>query len=176
MFRLCSKLNSMPFHSISSGKLLHNMSASLPVLSTRRKVSTVKVCCLGLSLLWFAGCGGSGLSPVRGKIDNGGGGLTTGTVTFHPDNAKNNKSTQIPSGLVEADGTYVLYTESQEGAPAGWYKVTIFAEEQRSSEGAGAYAQPKLLVHPKYAKPETSPLSIEVKSGGVYDLKLDPPQ
>jgi hypothetical protein len=135
-------------------------------------------CVTSISL--FAGCGGGGLEPVSGKVSNGTNPLANGTVTFHPDSTKGNESTKHPEGLIEADGTYTLYTDQAEGAPAGWYKVTVFAETPAAAdtEGAAAYATPDLLVGSEYTIEAQTPLSIEVKSDaaeGAYDLTLNPP-
>lgn len=139
-----------------------------------RTTSCVAVLCL------FTGCGGSGFTPVSGKVSNGETAVSNGTVTFHPDAAKGNESVKHPEGLIEGDGTYTLYTEQKPGAPTGWYKVTVFAESSATSdaEGEAAYARPDLLVRSDYTMEAETPLSIEVKAdaaAGAYDLTLEPP-
>lgn len=141
---------------------------------------------LALSAAWsialvglIAGCGGGGLVPVTGKVLSGDTPLSNGTVTFHPDQSQGNESTKRPEGLIESDGTYTLYTDQTEGAPVGWYKVTVFAQEAAASapEGEEAYAVPKFLVPEEYTIETQTPLSIEVKAGasqGDYDLKVEP--
>lgn len=126
--------------------------------------------------LTLVGCGGgSDLVSVTGKVMNGKDALTTGSVTFHPDAEKGNESTTEPTGQIDKSGNYTLFTNETEGAAAGWYKVTVFAEEARPTEGEGAYAPPKYLVRKEYTTVESTPISIEVKEGapaGHYDIKL----
>lgn len=129
----------------------------------------------GICLL--AGCGGESRSPVSGKVINGDKPLTTGTVTFHPDAAKGNTTTLHPSSEISADGSYILKSDGEEGAPVGWYKVTVLAEAARPADGKDAYAILKPLVGQQYTSEQETPLSIEVKDdapAGHYEIKLDP--
>jgi len=119
------------------------------------------------------GCGPA-LYPVTGKVLDGETPVTTGSVTFVPDTEKGNTSTFSPRGEIGENGEYTLYTNESQGAPAGVYKVTVVA--QGVPAGGDPYAAQEPLVNKKYMAVETSPLSIEVKSGaadGHYDLKLD---
>jgi len=121
---------------------------------------------------------------VAGKVTIDDRPLENGNVTFHADDSKGNKTKAGVSGIVK-NGEYTLtsgsVTTNKTGAPPGWYKVTI-----TSSIGMGAPAEskdkfdPKALMQTgakgqpiadKYTKVEATPLEVEVKSGGNYELK-----
>jgi hypothetical protein len=141
-------------------------------LSASRKVP------LALTLLLIGGCGtDSNLIPVSGKVMNGDQPLTSGMVTFHPDKTQGNTTEHIPMGQIGEDGTYTLYTAQKVGAPPGWYRLTVVAEEPRTpGSGEDEYAPPKYLVREDYVSVEVSPLTKEVKSGapaGHYDITLE---
>jgi hypothetical protein len=62
---------------------------------------------------------------------------------------------------------------TSEGAPLGWYKVTVTAQEP--IDPSNPYAPPKHLISPKFSDPTTSGLAIEVlerPAAGAYDLVL----
>jgi hypothetical protein len=138
-------------------------------ISFRRLVTCVFL------LAWLAGCGSSGpgrLVPVKGKVTLDDKPLATGSLVFKPDETKGNNSKFEPAGTIAADGSYSLFTREKEGAPLGWYKVGIVAEE---ANAADPYAPRKSLVPNRFNDAETSGLSIEVSSSppsGAYDLKL----
>lgn len=126
------------------------------------------------ALLALAGCqSGERLTPVEGQVVVDGKPLATGVVVYHPDKAKGNSSMHEPRGEV-ADGKYKLVTGSKtEGAPPGWYKVTVYAGVKVNPKDP--YSPEKFLTDKKYADPNTSGLAVEVKDGappGHYDLKL----
>jgi len=126
--------------------------------------------CVGLS-----GCGvpAEKFTPVVGKVTVDGTSLGTGSVTFHPDAAKGNTTPHIPVGTLDADGTYKLMSATKEGAPFGWYKVTVSAQEPIDPKNP--YAPPKHLISPKFSDASTSGLEIEVvekPQPGAYDVKL----
>jgi hypothetical protein len=139
----------------------------------RRLVSHLGLC--GLVCLGLTGCGPAGekFTPVEGKITVDGAPLTSGSVTFHPDAAKGNSTPHIPVGTLDADGNYKLMSATTEGAPAGWYKVTV--SSQAPADPQNPYAPPKHLIHPKYSDASSSGLDVEVVENsqpGAYDLKL----
>jgi hypothetical protein len=134
----------------------------------------------------LAGCGDkSGVGkvvPVSGKVTVAAQPLTAGTVTFVPDAAKGNTSKFQPFGMLDKNGKYQLHTEGKEGAPPGWYKVTISTMVPPGSEvpapsksGENKMAEPSVNIDPKYISAETTPISLEVKedsNAGDYDIKL----
>lgn len=130
---------------------------------------------LGLTL---AGCGkgagdGEKLVPVAGKVTLNGKPLGTGAVTFQPDTAKGNTTRHIPVGQLDAAGNYKLMSATTEGAPPGWYKVTVTAQEPMDSKNP--YAPPKHLINPRFGDVRTSGLAVQVVENpapGAYDFNV----
>jgi hypothetical protein len=119
----------------------------------------------GLLCAFLAGCAqeppaAEKFFPVTGKVTMGGQPLTAGSVTFHPDAAKGNNSPHVPVGFLDAQGNYTLKTGTKDGAPPGWYKVTISAQEP--ADGKNPYAPPKHLINPKFGGEQTSGLGAQV--------------
>ena len=86
---------------------------------------------LVLASIFFTSCGEPQvpLTPVKGKITVNGKALTTGNISFRPDNAGGNSSILEPSGDVADDGTYTIFTGKRPGAPVGKYFVLVTAYE-----------------------------------------------
>jgi hypothetical protein len=129
------------------------------------------------------GCHGDSelLYPVAGKItlDDQPFTAATTTVLFKPDAARGNTSRVEPVGMVDSNGTYILYSNQRNGSPPGWYKVLVTAtSDDQIKRRAGARAlrpSPQTLLPAKYGSPDTTPLAIEVvpsSAAGAYDLKL----
>ena len=128
----------------------------------------------------LAGCGGKKKAKISGKVTYKGNPVTGGTLTLYPPDEK-----QAPLPIqIQADGTFVttdvtpgtyqvgISTESAKRAagpdmskfkpPPG---VKVSAEEMKrygSSSGGGVKY---MAIPPKYAKPETSGLTWEIKGG-----------
>jgi hypothetical protein len=115
--------------------------------------------------------------------------LSTGVVTYHPDEAKGNKSEFVPTGSIGADGTYTLSTPSKtgmaSGAPPGWYKVTVatmvppgadMGGQPMPQAGGKPPPMPKpVQINPMYTSPTATDLAVEVvpsPPAGAYDLKV----
>lgn len=133
---------------------------------------------LGCAMLaWAAaGCGGDGLIPVTGQVTLDGEPLKAGSVTFHPDGGKGNRTQHIPAGMVEG-GVYVVFTNGVKGAPPGPYKVTVTATDfSGKAPPKTATAQvPKSLIAERYGAKTTTPLEVEVvpsPAAGAYNLKV----
>ena len=126
-------------------------------------------------VLFLAGCDSSGLGrivPVKGKVMLDGKAVPTGSLVFKPDSAKGNTATFEPASQIGADGSYSLFTKEKQGAPLGWYKVGVVAQEANPSD---PYATMKALVPQRYNDPETSGIAVEVvesPAADAYDLKL----
>ena len=135
--------------------------------------SRVGLCAVVCTVLFGCGGGGDQLTPVEGKVTVNGAPLGTGSVSFHPDAAKGNSTPHIPVGNLDAHGNYKVMSATQEGAPLGWYEVTVSAQEPIDPKNP--YAPPKHLINPKYSDLSNSGLEIEVvpsPAAGAYDLKL----
>jgi hypothetical protein len=126
------------------------------------------------------GCGGKNqipLVPVSGVVKVGGAPMPMGTVQFHPDAGRGNSFNGKPTGMIKSDGTYTLNTEGREGAPAGWYKVTVsgqgMPDPTKMAESSKVPTAP--TINAKYTRPDSSGFAFEVKDGaptGAYDLSL----
>ena len=140
---------------------------------------------LTLGVMMLAGCGDSGpkVVPVTGKVTLDGTPLTIGTVTFYPDESKGNTVVGTSTGMIQSDGSYKLNYNGKDGAPVGWYKVTVnpigMPSNMGNAGGMQAQDMSKLnqnaaKVNPKFLKAETG-LTIEVvasPAAGAYDLKV----
>jgi hypothetical protein len=139
-----------------------------------------------LGALWAAaGCGGDGIDvvPVNGRVTVDGEPLHAdiGTINFVPNKEKGNTTTILPTGYLDANGSYAMYyAQGKRGVPPGWYKVQIVASSLRTGSGSimprlnGPEAPPPLYDR-KYTRAEESGLEINaVRSpeAGAYDLKL----
>ncbi len=112
-----------------------------------------------------------------GKITVHGKPLTTGAVSFRPDASRGNSSQHHPTGAIDAAGNYELFTVGRRGAPPGWYKVLVFADENQVPGESSRPAMPRWLVHVKYTSEQTTDLAVEVVARPApqkYDLKLIP--
>ena len=130
----------------------------------------------GILCASLCGCGTSGgetLAPVAGKVSVNGAPLTTGGVTFQPDAEKGNHTQHIPVGTLDTEGRYELMSATKKGAPLGWYKVAVSAQEPIDPKNP--YALPKHLVNPKFSDAGTSGLTVEVVANaapGAYEFEV----
>ena len=138
----------------------------------RRHIPSTVTLLAAVLMTTFVGCGPKrpAAAPVRGKITFQGKPVTEGQITFHPEHGR-------PAiGAIGTDGTYRLTTfKSDDGAEPGNYRVTIdatrvtggtqpksFRDEMRNMN-KGIVPKIERLVPEKYSRPETSPLTAEVK-------------
>jgi hypothetical protein len=125
------------------------------------------------ALLPSAGCSSKyTYVPVNGKVTlKNGKPVTLGSVVFMPD--KDNTLRVIPSGKINADGTYELSTDGRSGVPIGSYVACVRAP-MRKVDGKDP---PPIPFSMKYFDANESPLKIEVTANppsGAYDLVLSP--
>lgn len=117
-----------------------------------------------LAALVAAGCGETHdpTYPVTGKVTLNGQPLTTGTVTFTPENGPS------ATGEIGADGTYSLITPPErEGAMPGTYQVSVSAVEV-DAEGLA-----RSLLPSKYSAGQTSGLTATVQADKENTVNLD---
>jgi hypothetical protein len=116
----------------------------------------------------LAGCGGSDRLPVTGQLRHKDGTpLVAARVT-----ARSDKTGKWATADTDAEGRFALGTTATgEGLPAGEYYVIVV--EYRGSMDNPAPA----TIHPKYADPGASGLSVKVAPGETAELNatLDPP-
>jgi hypothetical protein len=127
-----------------------------------------------LAVLLAAGCGPKveTFPPVAGKVTVKGETLRKGTVSFRPDATKGNGTSHHPTGEIDGEGNYVLFTTGKKGAPPGWYRVLVFADGN-PNPAPGKPSQ--WLHHPKYTSEKTTDVWVEVVEKpppGGYDLNL----
>jgi hypothetical protein len=115
---------------------------------------------------WLAGCGGVDLpdrAPVHGVVTLDGQPMTTGEITFMPDESKGTIGPSA-SGVIDAGGHYKLTTDHQgrgdDGAIIGFHLVRIVARET-VEPGAPS----KSLIPSRYGDFKTSGFTAEVKAG-----------
>jgi hypothetical protein len=125
------------------------------------------------TLLLVAGCdaGAGSPAPVRGKIAYRSLPLHTGTIVFTPDASRGTTGVLVRADI-RPDGTYSLGTTDANGAPPGWYRVTIMAMEGSST---GGYTVPRSLLPDKYRDPDLSGLSCKVQANqeNIIDFNLE---
>jgi hypothetical protein len=112
-----------------------------------------------------AGCGSGTWGTASGTVTLEGTPLKDGVITFHPG------SEQAPGVGQVKDGEFTVTTGQKEGLKVGKYKVTVSA---RTIPKEGTNEQPKWLTPPKYARPETTDLEADVKSGSnkfTFEMK-----
>ena len=128
----------------------------------------------------FSGCGDRQFHPVVGRVLQHNEPLKpkAGYVLLKPDLLKGNSTKYEPSGTIDADGNYELYTEQRRGAPPGWYKVIVTASGETPKplpNQSTTRPLSKSLLPAKYGQKESTPLAIEVvasPSEGAYDLDV----
>ena len=118
-----------------------------------------------------AGCGGSKLYPVEGKVVfPDGTPLTGGTVEFGP----TDKDALLgPRGEIGVDGTFRMSTFKEgDGAPAGHYRVLITPPENIEPDRP----RPR-PIHPRFTSFEKSGLEYTVKPGKneFFTITVEPP-
>ncbi len=133
-----------------------------------------------LAAACLAGCGGGApfkIAPVSGKVTYADGTLIQADqvrVQFVPQGvqASGAEAAAAASGEVNvSDGTFAgLTTEKHhDGAIVGKHKVLV----QAFKMGPAGVGEPIAAVPAKYAKAATTPLEVEVPSGGKDDFKLE---
>ena len=125
----------------------------------------------------FAGCHSNGelLIPVEGVVTLDGQPLTSGAISFRP--TQGNLTLHHPTGSIEPNGRFQLYVGSRAGAPPGFYKVVIFANEEQADERGVHPGMPKTLIDRRYNAPQTTPLSAEIApqmQSASFDFDLEP--
>ena len=145
--------------------------------------------CHGLLILLNVGCDKAKqietLIPVAGRVLVDDQPVTSGTVSFRPDAKRGNHSMQQPASMLGPTGDFELITANHKGAPPGWYRVLVIADNFREADPprtddwpkvADDYA-PKTLVNSRYLYFNETDLSVEVTpnpSHGQYELRLKP--
>ena len=132
---------------------------------------------IGLALL--VGCNSasvSGTVPVGGKVTYKGAPVEGAIVTFVPEG-----NGRTATATTAAGGVFSLMTVDASGAMPGKYKVTVdkvvygaggSSSMEAASSGNAAEGQAKRALPAKYAEAASTPLALEVPSGGRKDIDL----
>ena len=113
------------------------------------------------------------LVPVSGRVRlTDGRPVTTGIVEAIHESGKS-----TARGKLDAEGRFTLKTGDHEGAQIGKYVVIV--QQMIIADGAPNHVgkhTAHLVIHAKYAKPETSGLarSVEPNSKNEWNLELEP--
>lgn len=119
-------------------------------------------------LIVLSGCGGSSnnLAEVTGKVTLDGKPLTTGSVMTMPEHGRGAR------GTIDSTGSFTLSTnELGSGASIGLHHIGVVAVEE--AVNLSPEAPRKSLIPTKYASPETSGLTIDVKQGEANEAVLE---
>jgi hypothetical protein len=130
-----------------------------------------------VALLLAAGCdsGTESFARVRGRVAYRSFPLHTGTIVFTPDESRGTTGALIHADIRQ-DGTYEMGTAEAQGAPPGWYRITIMAiDASPAGNVASGYGIPRSLLPDKYRDPDLSGLSCQIKAGqeNVIEFKLE---
>lgn len=129
-------------------------------------------CAAGMSLS-SSGCGKDApleLYEVSGRVVIPGKEWSSGSVSLRPAAAAGEQ----PTGTLESDGTFQIYTRRQSGAPAGRYRVVILASAApKAPLGSAAPGLPTNIVPERYMRAETTPLELELpRDSGEHEWVL----
>ena len=132
---------------------------------------------IGLALLVGCDSGtGSGTVPVSGKVTYKGAPVEGAIVTFVPEGTG-----RTATATTSAGGVFTLTTVDASGAMPGKYKVTVDKVEygaggsssmEEAARGSADEGQAKRVLPAKYAEAASTPLAMEVPSGGKKDFDL----
>jgi hypothetical protein len=149
----------------------------LPPLSNGRACLPARLATaiLLLGLASLTGCFGPPLptlTPVKGTVSVDSKPVTSGQVSFFATVVDEKTKFAPPSGQIDANGNYELFTEGKAGAPLGKYKVTVTPSMVPVQ---GAKTAPNTPYNDKYRDQKRSDLEVEVVAEPKpYDLKLKP--
>ncbi len=135
---------------------------------------------LGLICIFLLfGCNSASITgtvPVGGKVTYKGAPVEGAIVTFVPEG-----NGRTATATTAAGGVFSLTTVDAAGAMPGKYKVTVDKVEygaggsssmEEASTGNAAEGKVKRALPAKYAAAGSTPLSMEVPSGGKKDIDL----
>lgn len=135
---------------------------------------------LGLmGLVLLVGCNSAsvpGTVPVGGKVTYKGAPVEGAIIMFVPEG-----NGRTATATTTAGGAFSLTTVDASGAIPGKYKVTVDKVEygaggsssmEAAASGSAAEGQAKRALPKKYAEASSTPLELEVPSGGKKDIEL----
>jgi len=131
---------------------------------------TLRPLFLGLVILILAGCG-TGKKQVNGKVVKGGQPLTVSDkgllqITFYTEQDKEGANPIATSP--KNDGTFSIVGTDGKGIAPGKYRVVVRAYDPYAPRDKQVEK-----LRQKYANPSTTPLTVDVASGGEVVLNVD---
>ena len=132
-------------------------------------VNRLGILCLVLPLITCFGCGEPNIQQptysVTGDVQLDGKPLDGATIVLHAVDPTSFKWSELPQGLSDSAGKFTLFTySSNDGAPAGEYKVGIAVLQAASDDGGDQSAKgPAKSLPAKYADPEKSGIRVKVE-------------
>ena len=124
--------------------------------------------CCGLLCLLFlvTGCGKNCSLKGRVVFSDDQAPVTAGTVCFVSDKG-------IARGTIDQNGYYVVGSiGAKDGLPPGTYRVYITDTEIIESMPSGLPRRTQ-VIESKFSQPETSGLTVEVKSSMTHNIEVD---
>ncbi len=111
-----------------------------------------------------SGCGGDhGLAPVSGRVTLDGTPLADAAVLFQAEGGG------VPAtGVTDKEGNFAMSTGDLTGAAIGNNSISVVKEISLQPKGKVEESEivpTKMLTPPKYASPQTSGLTVDVKPG-----------
>jgi hypothetical protein len=130
------------------------------------KAKNLRFLCLLLGLLFIVvGCGNPGVHGTVVFSDDQSP-LTRGVVIFASEN-------HTARGSIDKNGNYVVGSNrAKDGLPVGEYKVYVTNTEIYYPPNSGKPLYER-VIHPKYEKPETSGLVLNVNSSQVFNIEVE---
>src|SRR6266404_1598281 len=161
-----------------------NESVGEAVMPFRTGTLVGSLCVLAILSILLRGCSADSpsvsldLVPVQGVVIREGKPIDLrpgdfGKVWFHPDTSKGNLAAETPAGDIALDGSYVLFTRGQAGAPAGWYRVALVINQRRTPNRPTKKRDS--LIAEALADPSKSGLAIFVaanRAPGSFDIRI----
>jgi hypothetical protein len=121
---------------------------------------------LTLALFSVSCSSGESLNPVHGKVLYQNQPIGGVVLTFHP-KGPTDINTIFPVGLSKEDGTFILTTGKNEGAPAGEYTVTAICPVPKGVQAKGmsmGRSDSEDKFKGAYVREETSTIKVEIKN------------
>ena len=125
---------------------------------------------ISLALIAVAGCGRSGLHPVRGRVSfSDGSPLPTGRVVVSYGDGT------ASWGRINPDGSFAVGTLKQsDGMRPGTYRVAVKDAYVEVEKKVGEKVSVP-LVHERFADPATSGLEFKVPDKTVWEIVVEKP-
>lgn len=127
------------------------------------------ILCFGLMCLLFLAIGCGGNCSMKGKVvfSDDKTPLESGQICFVSDKG-------IARGSIDKNGNYVVGSVSaKDGLPPGTYRIYLTDTEGFIPSPGGGLPTIVPKIDAKYAKADTSGLTVEVKASMTHNIELD---